>query len=463
MEYTISMCHSKVFRRFKHGWSEIYYQSLQEANGFTFQSIQMPEEVSRTQYNNDHDLLTAIANIDKSHPGWALPRLIPNLISMSLTLPIRGSPLSLYTSDTYTEFHSFLCLLLKQFRIFIEDLQNLTKPQLGQSDEPPNIRQLVGKIFVLGYALWKMAGGYAFEVHMRNIEHLLPNPRSLLSRMSSNLTPVSDREVDLDDELEATLSSLANGSPASLWMAYRNWVLLMVVHFEAASILRQFIRSPHFNHRPISMKVMVGKRVSKEFMPLDEYFKSEYFPGDTATKDLIANFVAKALALKKQCIFAVRALDTWEKMLATEHQETRRQFCDAFSKSVTDAVGGDSFNHHTIFLQDIKTLIQEWCVQNSNAKDPKLPTTSTDQDCPKKHVNREELVDEISQKLKAVVESLDEDLLEYGAIADIQANFSGALHCEASLASLLDPQTRGRLAGNKDLQTLLDHTKVGHL
>ncbi|KJA12609.1 hypothetical protein HYPSUDRAFT_210323 [Hypholoma sublateritium FD-334 SS-4] len=84
-----------------------------------------------------------------------------------------------------------------------------------------------------------------------------------------------------------------------------------------------------------------------------------------------------------------------------------------------------------------------------------------DQDHPKKYLNREELAEEITQKFKGMVESLGQELVQYGAVADIQARFRGTLHCEASLASLLDPQTRQSLAGNSDLQAVLDCTKAG--
>ena len=131
MEYTIAMCHQKILQRFKHGWSEVFHRCLQEMNGFTYKCMRMPEDASRDQHASDHDFLTVIANIDKSHPDWELHRFIPNLISMSTALPTRGSPLSLYNSDTCIEFHNFLCLLLKQFRALVEDLHNLMKPEPG--------------------------------------------------------------------------------------------------------------------------------------------------------------------------------------------------------------------------------------------------------------------------------------------------------------------------------------------
>ena len=84
-----------------------------------------------------------------------------------------------------------------------------------------------------------------------------------------------------------------------------------------------------------------------------------------------------------------------------------------------------------------------------------------DQVHPKKNLNKEELADKIAQKLKGMVESLGEELVQYGAVADIQVNFSGTLHCEGSLASLLDPQVRRSVAGNSDLQAVLDCTTVG--
>ncbi len=457
MEYTIAMGHQKISRRFKHNWSETYFKCLQETKGFTFNCTQEPEGAPGDQHKSDHDFMTVIASICKDHPDWALPRLIPKLIAMSSALPIRGSPLSIYTSETYMEFHSFLCLLLRQFRSLLEDLQNLKKPQPGW----PDIRQLVGKIFALGYALWKMASSYAFEVHMRNIEHLLIDPRSLSSRSSSNLASVSDEEVEWDEEIEASLPSIVDDPPTPLRKAYRSWVLQLVIPFKAASILQQFIRSPNFDRKPISFEIVTGERVGSEFIPLDEYFKSEYFPGDAATKELIANFVAEALSLKKQYKYAVQALETWDKILAANLRETRRQFYDKIINLLTDAVNADPQQRHSSFLQDIKTSLHEWTMQNNNVKHLVRSTTSTYQDHREKYLNKDELADEIGQKLRGMVEFLREELVQYGAVADIQAKFRGALHCEASLASLLDPQVRQNMAGNSDLKAVLDSTMVG--
>ena len=100
-------------------------------------------------------------------------------------------------------------------------------------------------------------------------------------------------------------------------------------------------------------------------------------------------------------------------------------------------------------------------MQDDNTKDIHQSTTATDQDRPKKYFNKEALADEIGQKLKGMVKSLSEELVQYGAVADIQVNFNGTLHCEASLASLLDPQVRRNVAGNSDLQAVLDCTTVG--
>ena len=146
-------------------------------------------------------------------------------------------------------------------------------------------------------------------------------------------------------------------------------------------------------------------------------------------------------------------------MLAA-NQQTRHQYYDTISTFITDAVLADSLQYQPTFLQEIEALLHEWRIQDNNTEGLDVPTTSTDQDHPMKRLNREELAGEICQKLQGMVESLGEELTEYGAVADIQANFNGTLHCEASLASLLDPQIRRSLAGNSDLQVMLDCTKV---
>lgn len=435
--YTIAMCHPKIFRRFKHGWSQTYYQSLQLVKGVTFAGVQTPDRASEVQYANDHDFMTALANMYTTHPDWMLPSLIPNLWLISQALPNRGKPLSLYSSDTCTEFHTFLCLLLELYKSLIEEIQTLLK-----SKSAPDIQPLVSRSFPIGYLLWKMASGYAFEKHLQNIQQLLLDPRNVPSNSSSNpatySNPEENPEVSCNEEIEATLS-FSNG-PVALWKAYRDWVLLMVVHFEAVHTLRKFIRSASFDHKPINIQILLGTSVSREILPFDTYLRSSFFPGEPTENAALADFVAKSMSIKEQYIFATKALKYWE-----NRSEVKVKY-DTICSHISGMVKASRFEktRHSEFETKTKKLLVEW----DNSQKMKSSVY-------------QELVANISKNFEEKVESLSEELALCGPVADLQTHFCGTLHCEASLASILDPRTRESLAGKTDFKDLLAKTAVG--
>ncbi len=69
----------------------------------------------------------------------------------------------------------------------------------------------------------------------------------------------------------------------------------MVGHFEAVSTLKNFIRSPNYDHQPISIQDhLAWKEADHEILPLDDFFASDFFPGDKFHNQKIGNFVRDA-------------------------------------------------------------------------------------------------------------------------------------------------------------------------
>ncbi|KJA15035.1 hypothetical protein HYPSUDRAFT_59042 [Hypholoma sublateritium FD-334 SS-4] len=466
MKHTIATCHGKMFRRFEHSWSQVFYRSLSNVTNIPCDNIPCEDSAEsqhsyKAQYASDHDFLTGLANIDKHNPEWKLSILIPNLMSITRALPPRGSPLFLYNSNTRVEYHNFLCLILKQFRVHIQNLYKLTTPASQSSTdkqpkpklptEPPNIQNLVGDIFVTGYTLWKMARGRSFEIHLKNIQHLLLNPRDILSE-STKLAPESDPNVEYNEELETTIPFAEPGRPEPLWKAYRDWTILMIVQFEAASTLRQFVRSPDYDQQPVSVTILLGTPTSNKILPLDDLFVSDFFPGDHKFNKSIGAFIKKALSAKHQYDNCVEALTFWNDKRSTvgPPEMTRKHFCLVILGHMAAMLSADPNKRHAAVFSTVKELLYDWQFHPSIAgtEGGRLVTATLP-----------EVIDRISEVLQAHVDLLCQELDEYGPVPHLKFNFDGSLHCETCLAALLDPLTRQRLAGNLDFKDVMEATE----
>ena len=81
------------------------------------------------------------------------------------------------------EYHQCLCKLLYRFRYFIQRIATYTH-QASQSKL--DIVALVEKAYQVGFALWKMFGGRAFQFYILNVEEYLRSPRTLFSTTTSS-------------------------------------------------------------------------------------------------------------------------------------------------------------------------------------------------------------------------------------------------------------------------------------
>lgn len=498
MAHTISMCHPKMARRFDHRYSRTYYQGLDKLKIEEIPSENIQHEDGalpqyKAQYGSDHDFMTALANMDRGHPNWKLSSVIPKLILVSKKLPERGRPFFYYTKDTCKEYHQFLCLLLKQFRGYIQQLYELTHPTPDPLDKksrreppeiPPDIRSLVGKVFLMGYILWKMIRGRAFEIHIQNIQPLLLDPQIVLKGSSSVLPPQLDsaEAVEYEEELQATMSFTIAGKIV-LWKAYRDWLLLMVVHFESTSGLRNFIRGPHYDHKPIKIKVILGTEVGDAFLPLNDLFASNFFPGDKAGNEAIRVFVEKGLSLQKpyeHCLAAFQAWDEVQGKINPNKAERAKAF-DLVVSHLATMVSVDISKRHDAFVANTKQYMFQW---RDHEDFPKEGTSSTDRtETPKKKKKEKkgkgkgkdkqpeeeeeikplpDLITAISQGFQDMVTDLSCELKEYGSIPTLQLNFRGTMHCEAYIAALTDSRTRQKLAEETGYEEILAATKVGY-
>jgi hypothetical protein len=278
LHYTVSTCHPKMNRRFKHRLSKCYFESLKKVKEFRFDS-EIHLDTNQSKMVNDLALITGFVSQTKVNPQL-IESSIPNIQLLCDNLPHDNEPFQLYTSQTCMDFHKLLVELLKKFQICLDDLDN---------DRGTFINNVKATL-VFGHALWKIVRGSAFEMHLQNIANLLDKVREEEPRV------VHD-EV-LDEELLPILSLRTDGQPMPLWKTYRDWMRLMVVQFDAAMILTKYAFKR--SDRNISVKILVTPRVDRAFLPWRDLLgDSSLFPvadpsADPKSNEEILQFLNEA-------------------------------------------------------------------------------------------------------------------------------------------------------------------------
>jgi hypothetical protein len=321
-------------------------------------------------------------------------------ISRHAKLAHDGEAFQLYSSDTYTEFHVLMIDFLEKFQ---DSLMQLSK---NFSDESTTLDEsLLEKVILYGRVLQKMSKSAALQAHLQVIHPILHSHRY---GQSAKSTPVADKAQDgecdeKDEELEAVqpfvtaVNDTDRGAMiVPLWKSYVNWLRLLVVHFDAVDILvRHFDRS----RSRVSLQLLVMPPVDTALLTIQKLIKSHHFPTEgpvdsdsDSSNDDILKFLDDGTKAKKM---ATDVQKTWNKVLKSGSRQSSTNFRNSLQR-----------------LSDFNTDL--WSAQDLRKND-----------------SSETEINTMVEKL------IDATKFFENATSD----FSGTLHCEAYLASLLSHQS----------------------
>ena len=136
-------------------------------------------------------------------------------------------------------------------------------------------------------------------------------------------------EEEHDDDLQWLQQAVNNDQlPEPLWKSYRDWLRLMLTHFDAVEILANSVTSPQFSSKAIDMKILVMPNVDMKMLSWRDLFVEQVFPkhsmGDklTTNKNLL-KFLSEVISSKpgKAAIF-VKDLKMHFEKIATINDKT---------------------------------------------------------------------------------------------------------------------------------------------
>ena len=211
-----------------------------------------------------------------------------------------SKPYALYTQDTYMEFHHLVCELLKSFTTAVKGLLASCNKSADPIQRLQACKDSLNHAMAFGYALLQLVSGSGSQCYFQNIASVLDDHcRVELSRVVD-----ANVEEEHDNDLQWLQQAVNNDQlPEPLWKSYRDWLRLMLAHFNAVEILTNSITSPQFSSKAIDMKILVTPNVDTKMLLQRDLFMKQVFPehimGDklTTNKNLL-KFLSEAISSK---------------------------------------------------------------------------------------------------------------------------------------------------------------------
>jgi len=130
----------------------------------------------------------------------------------------------------------------------------------------------VGRVMFYGNALQRIAKGSAIDSHLQNLEPLLNDHHRL------DLKKVDVEDSDLTVLTQPMVKEM-DKPPQPLWKPYKEWLVLMLAHFNAVETLVDYVTGPFFCGKSISIKILVSPEVPPTIFPWETLLSNpELFP-----------------------------------------------------------------------------------------------------------------------------------------------------------------------------------------
>lgn len=369
---------------------------------------------------------------------------IPNL----LNLANQDSPdQQIYSDTTCVEFHLLLIELLKLFK---ETLTNIASVQKAKPTDPVKFKMELTRAQEYAYALLRIARGYAFRCHIYNIAPHLNKYRADNEGFPAEAPKVAEEDVEGNQEVDEELEAIQPGN-------YAGWLRLVLAHFDAVEIIFSYMFARHSAAPLASINISILKSplASDKMYPWRDLFsEKKYFPTEdpdvyapaAITNTEILEFVEKTvLQASKAQKFSSWARLAFMQWAARGQEDFNYNHLKAMVGKLADAKdlpvidhkseednldsqphesSMSSVNFNTI-ARNVHTAIERW----HNPQDERESIAV--------------LEEGITNDLRKLYDRLYPTPPIYGFIANLDTKaplkFTGAIHCESGIASVLDP------------------------
>jgi hypothetical protein len=424
--YIIASCLPKIHSRLTHKiLSKPFIDSLKMINMETVKIVHDPQPPNSSEAVADRAFLCEMLHPFVKTACVKTP--IPNLLEQA-TAAIAGQPHRIYTDDTCSEFHE---LLLELLHLFEENLANLLvcRQQQSSTESLASLEPHMKRVYIFGHALACISRGSAINTHLKTIESSL-----LDRRRHADVKPMKVSKQDDDvpefDSLHAEVQPYAlvvGQEVVPLWMSYRDWLRLMVVHFEAVTIVAGHVTRPA--PKPIteiSIQILSSPRPGGAMLSWRELLASQHFPGravdsetDKYSAQEIATFLDEYSNLNKPVTKSSLTAEMVIQAIATLDLNNPAELANsvALIGKQLQSLSGCKSPGSTIHINDI--------ILTLNSIRPEEPSDS------------QRLINDAIRMVQSLMDSSNLFRALRKEPLNLGKNFKGHQHCEASLAAAI--------------------------
>lgn len=470
--YVAAMCCRKMLRRWEHVVSVRYFTFLEAVS-----PLDVPRPSRRVNQNystgdekedhkdglSDYFLLTQFAALAKMM-GIDIPVL------SGLELPDTPDHLenfNIYNDLTCHEFHYLIINVIKGLK---DALFNLSKTT---PTTPVHHTQWMLEAQIYGYVLLRISRGRAFRLHLQNIALALvisfptsggaPAPMPALSKDDNEETDDNEEgdgvEADDDDVDEELRAMQAHPYPD-----YVNWLRLMVSPFDAVEIVLRFVRSSKRGFKSFSIQTLLSPQSSNDLLPWRELFSSPYFPqpqpasppavSNTDLLEFLEEEMTKALEARKLSGLVATAEKEWrgrDKQPQTFKFTRTKDALKLLAKMLLAKTSSASMTEAELAVEKIEKWVAGRAPPPTNSKHAEANAAKANGKEPITDAEINVLDNEITQHIKKLSKTLALGASNFFFCSLDRLEFRGAIHCEASLASLINNAARRELYSQNEV------------
>ena len=392
----------------------MYLGSLESVESISFDESVLEEPVSDAEKCNDKEFLVYLGYLLKgNYIEFPIPALAKQVERARICQDFQ-----VYSAETYSEFNRLLLRLLK---LLCEALRvlSVTDPKTVPTK---TAHQTLVAAMLCGLALQKLTQGSALRMHLKNIQSLLQcNPVVHTKSWSVPIEQEGDgREAEdegfkadegRDEELEAVDPSV-DGDQEDVWEFYLKWFRLLLVHFQAAFILTKYVTGDHLKFRsdsdsrvPISIRILAPPYVDDKLLPWRDLFTNDNLFPSTSSSNVGSGERSNAEIL--------------------EFLEKGMKDIPKWTSAIEGAKKAWAANKVDETIEQIQLL--------GKAPLPGWDTTAKNLLRMLQQPTKEQFTSVITDTIYA----LSESTWLFTFLNSKDNKFKGALHCEASLASLI--------------------------
>ena len=257
-----------------------YIKALKSVKDFQFQH-RRPREATKFGIQNERQFLEHTASLPFAEE---LKVKFPNIF-VQADLAERNEAFQLYTENTCKEFHGLLLELLDRLICLLQCVGDSTvRGSTSRKEDGKQADDTLWTVLLLGVMLYELTEGIALKTHLRSISPVLSeqhriNTHTLILTPKEKQAPAAKESAAIQLLPVGITIARESHEDKTMWESYMKWLKAIVAEFDAANIVASYVAGQQLSHRNFFFHIIVSPPVDKALLPWRELFaNTSIFP-----------------------------------------------------------------------------------------------------------------------------------------------------------------------------------------